>query len=816
MSEATSAEHELHPSWLPFHLRNLFLDGAIMKLQFLLSSAVLAMTTALSAHGQAAAEAGEDLAAADASRVLDAVVVIGSGEVRQTQSVSSEALEFQAPGTSPIKVVQRLPGVAVSGADPFGAYEWAVRINIRGFSQNQLGFTLDGVPLGDMSYGNHNGLHISRALISENLGGVTLAQGSGALDVASSGNLGGALKFSSVDAADEFGVLGAATTGSDNTLRLFGRIDTGEIEGLGTRAWVSAMTSEMGKYKGDGEQNQDQYGLKVVQPVGPATLTGYYSHSERREQDYQDLSLGMIDRLGYNWDNFGDSNFDVAVLVADIAHNRGDTGQPVTNAGAGLVYPAPIATADDAYWNAAGVRDDDLAYIALDWPLAEGLDLRVQGYSHQNKGQGLWGTPYLISPNALTPGATTANAPLSVRTTEYDIDRKGLIGSVTYAVGNHEIQGGVWLEQNDFEQYRRFYSENRNGPTRDFLGFLDNPFFTQWGYGFDTQTVQFFIQDTWQVTDKLKLNGGFKSLNVENSVDTLIINNAQPVVGTNSNLVATIETEESFLPQAGFNYQVSDQTEVFGSYSQNTAAFVSAATAGPFSSRSQLVVDEVIASVDPESSETFEAGLRYSNDLVQLGAAAYFVTFDDRLLAVSQGPGIVGNAPVISNVGSVETKGIELVGSVLVNDDITLFGAFTFNDSRYQDDVVNRAGAVLAATAGKKVVNTPDTIAFAEIVYDNGGVFGSLGANYLGDRFFTFTNNGGNVEGRTIVDATLGYRFSGNPILEGLEVQLNATNIFDEDYVGTLGTNGFVNSGDSQTLVTGAPQQLFLTIRKAF
>jgi len=787
-----------------------------MRLQLLLSSAALAMTSALGAHAQAASAASEDPAAAEASRVLDAVVVIGTGEVRQTQSVSNEALEFQVPGTSPIKVVQRLPGVAVSGADPFGAYEWAVRINIRGFSQNQLGFTLDGVPLGDMSYGNHNGLHISRALISENLGGVTLAQGSGTLDVASSGNLGGALKFSSVDAADAFGVTGAATTGSSNTLRLFGRIDTGEIAGLGTRAWISAMTSEADKYKGDGQQNQDQYGLKIVQPIGPASLTAYYNHSERREQDYQDLSLGMIDRLGYNWDNLGDANFDLAVRLADIAHNRGDTGQPVTNAGAGSVYPAPIASADDAYWNAAGVRDDDLAYIALDWPLAEGLDLRVQGYSHQNRGQGLWGTPYLISPNALTPGATTANAPLSVRTTEYDIDRKGLIGSLTYLMGNHEIEGGLWIEQNDFEQYRRFYSENRSGPTRDFLGFLSNPFFTQWGYAFDTQTLQFFLQDTWQVTDKLKLNGGFKSLKVENSVDTLVINNAPPVAGTNANLNATIETEETFLPQLGFNYQVSDQTEVFGSYAQNTAAFVSAATAGPFSSRSQLVVDEVIASVDPESSETFEAGLRYRDDLVQLGAAAYFVKFDDRLLAVTQGPGIVGNAPVISNVGSVETKGIELVGSVFFTDDITLFGAFTLNDSRYQQDVINRTGSVLATTSGKKVVNTPDTIAFAEIVYDNGGLFGSLGANYLGNRFFTFTNNGGDVEGRTIVDATLGYRFSGNPLLEGLEVQLNATNIFDQDYVGTLGTNGFVNSGDSQTLVTGAPQQLFLTVRKAF
>ncbi len=787
-----------------------------MKLQLLLSTAALAFSAAFDASAQQATESTDDTTLNESSRVLESVVVIGSGEVRQTQTLTSEAMDIQAPGTSPIKVVQRLPGVAVSGADPFGAYEWAVRINIRGFTQTQLGFTLDGVPLGDMSYGNHNGLHISRALISENLGSVTLAQGSGALDVASSSNLGGALKFRSIEAADDFGVFGAVTGGTSNTLRGFARLDTGTLGPLGTRGWLAVMTSEMDKFKGEGQQIQDQYALKIVQPIGPASVTGYYNRSERREQDYQDFSLEMLGRLGYKWDNFGDSRFGIAVRVADIAHNRGDTGQPATNPAAGTTYPAPITRVDDAYWNASGVRDDDLGYLKLEWPLTETLDLELQGYIHRNKGQGLWGTPYLISPNAQTAGATTANAPLSVRTTEYDIDRRGLLGSLTFDIGNHEVKGGFWLEQNDFEQFRRFYAENRAAPTRNFLGFLSGPFFTQWGYAFDTQTRLFYLQDTWQLTDRLKLNAGFKSLNVENTVDTLVINNAPPVVGTPADLNATIKTDEAFLPQVGLNYTLSDRTEIFGSYAENTAAFVSAATAGPFSSRSQTVVNEVIRTVDPESSRTVEGGVRYRDDRMQLGAAAYFVKFDDRLLAVAQGPGIVGNAPVLSNVGSVETKGLELVGSLFVTDDLTLFGAFTFNDSRYQNNVVNQAGQLVAATADKKVVNTPDTIAFAEIAYDNGGLFGSLSANYLGDRFFTFTNNGGRVEARTLVDATLGYRFGGNPLLDGLEVQLNATNLFNEEYIGTLGTNGFVNSGDSQTLITGAPQQLFVTLRKQF
>jgi iron complex outermembrane receptor protein len=70
---------------------------------------------------------------------------------------------LEAAGSSPIKLIESLPGVNYTAADPFGAYEWAVNINIRGFQKDQLGYTLDRVPLGDMSYGNYNGLHISRA-----------------------------------------------------------------------------------------------------------------------------------------------------------------------------------------------------------------------------------------------------------------------------------------------------------------------------------------------------------------------------------------------------------------------------------------------------------------------------------------------------------------------------------------------------------------------------------------------------------------------------------------------------------------------------
>ena len=43
--------------------------------------------------------------------------------------------------------------------------------------------------------------------------------------------------------------------------------------------------------------------VKGVLPVGDGQIDGWFSHSDRREQDYQDMSLGMLDRLGYGSDN---------------------------------------------------------------------------------------------------------------------------------------------------------------------------------------------------------------------------------------------------------------------------------------------------------------------------------------------------------------------------------------------------------------------------------------------------------------------------------------------------------------------------------
>ncbi|OJU13267.1 MAG: TonB-dependent receptor [Caulobacterales bacterium 68-7] len=743
----------------------------------------------------APAPAADDVTAG----AVEEIIVLGQGQSRQVQTLNNEQMQLEVAGSSPLKAIDKLPGVTVQSSDAFGAYEWSARISIRGFNQNQLGFTLDGVPLGDMSYGNHNGLHISRAISSEDIGRVELAQGAGALGVASTSNLGGTLQFFSRDPSETFGGQANVTAGSASMRRFYGRIDSGAIEGLGgLRAYASFADQNADKWKGGGEQKQRQYDLKAVLPVGRGELTGFYNHSERREQDYQDLSFAMIKRLGRDWDNT-QPNWALAIAAAQAYL----TGQPL---------PAPFATVDDAYYAGAGIRDDNLYGLTLDLTVNDVLTLNGTVYGHTNEGQGLWYTPYLPSPGYGTPGSTAA--PLSIRTTEYDIDRKGFIGGFTVDLGAHVIGGGFWTEQNDFNQARRFYAETAAAPSRDPLDFQSNPFATQWQYSFDTKTTTGHLEDTWSVTDALKVNFGFKAIKVENSVKTVV---GAPLTGK-------IESKDSFLPQLGFVYSLDAQglagVEVFGGYTENMGAYVSAATAGPFGSLSQTAVDYISKTLNPESSKTVELGLRYHNERFQGVAAFYNVAFDDRQLAASTAAPILGLPAILSNVGSVATKGLELAGTFRLTDAWSLYGAYTYNDSTYEDDVVDGTGAVTVRTKDKTVVNTPKNIFKGELSFDQDGFYGKLGVAYTGERYYTYENIGGLAPSTTVTDLTVGYKFlSESGWTKGLEIQGNVSNLTDEDYISTIGSGGFVNNdinGTAQTVLTAPPRQFFVTVKKAF
>jgi iron complex outermembrane receptor protein len=710
---------------------------------------------------------------------LEEVLVLGRGETRQVQSIGAQEIDQRPAGTSPLKAIENLPGVNFQSSDPYGAYEWSTRITVRGFNQNRLGFTLDGVPLGDMTYGNHNGLHISRAIPSELVDRVALSQGTGSIDTASTSNLGGAVQFFSAAPQDEFGAQVAQTLGSDEAMRTFARVDSGEL-GAGTRFYLAGVDSSTDKWKGAGSQETRMYTFKLVQPVGAGKLTAYYDYSDRVEIDYQDLSFDIVQRRGWDWDNWY-PDYAAAIAAAQACSTSG--------------------TCDDAYWNASGLREDNLGYLALDLPIGDALQWKTTAYTHRNEGQGLWGTPYV---------ATPGGAPLSIRTTEYDLDRKGLLTALTFTSGSHEINGGVWYETNDFTQARRFYGEpSTTAPTRSFEDFQSNPFRTDWEYDFETETVVLHLQDTWSITDDVRLNAGVRSVRSKNTADTL-----QGAVKTGS-----IEADEPFLPQVGLNWSASDQVEVFGSVAKNVRTFASSGTSGPFST-SATGFNAIRDSLEPETSVNYEAGLRFSSPAVQTLLAVYHVDFDDRLLGIPQCVGIQGCFSAIANVGSVKTNGVEAALTWRPATNFNWFTSLAWNDSEFDDDYTVTTNGVtrVVAVQGKQVPDAPEILLKSELSYDNGAIFAHLDANYTDERFYTYLNDG-SVDAYTLLNLGIGYRFKDLGMVDELTFQADVTNLADKEYFSTIDSNGFTESdptGTFQSLLGGAPRQFFFSAKARF
>ncbi len=755
------------------------------KITILLLSTVAILATP--AFAQTATPDADDVSTGEE------IIVFGRGETRQIQELDNADLTILTPGTSPLKAIEKLPSVNFQSADPFGNYEWSTRVTIRGFNQNQLGFNLDGIPLGDMSYGNNNGLHISRAIAPENIAVTRVAQGSGSLGAQSTNNLGGTLEFFSLDPKDGLGADASLTYGSENTVRAFSRVTMGQADQA--RGFISGLYQTADKWKGDGKQGGWMINAKGIIPVGSAEIDAYVSHSDRAEQDYQDLSLGMIQRLGYDWDNFGPENYALAVLVADIASNRGETGTTPLNPAAGTTYPAPIQTADDAYYDASGLRKDTIAALGLTAPFGDNITFKVKGYYHKNDGQGTWGTPYVNSPTGV---------PMSVRTTEYDMTRSGLFTSLNADLGMNNLTVGGWYENNDFNQARRFYAyTSRTTPGRDHRKFMTNPFFTQWEFEFNTKTIQYYVSDKISLGDTT-INIGWKGFKVDNEATPLI---------SGGRAAGKIKSQDWFQPHAGIAHKFDANLEVFAGFTQATRAFTSATTAGPFST-TQAGFDAIRGSLKPEESDTYELGARYNTNQFNGTLGVYYVNFRNRLLGISTGAGIVGNPAVLQNVGNVRALGFEATGDVKLGGGLSLFASYSYNDTTYRNDVVNGVGAVLAATKGKTVVDAPKHLLRGEVAYDSDTFFGKVSINYMSRRYFTYLNDQ-SVPGRALADATLGYRFDIGQ-RSPLEIQLNATNLFDKKYVSTIGSNGFGNSGDNQTLLAGAPQQFFVTLKAGF
>jgi iron complex outermembrane receptor protein len=525
-------------------------------------------------------------------------------------------------------------------------------------------------------------------------------------------------------------------------------------------------------------------------------LTAFADTSRTSQADYAYLSKSGLHRgLGWDWNLYA-PDWQRALAAAYCA--------PATRDASRCAYSGGVDNTDDAYYQSRALRNDDLYYLAGDFQPSDAVSLHTQVYHHENEGQGHWWSPGQAS-NPGTPQAL----PISIRSTNYTINRQGITAALSWQWGIHELEAGLWYERNDHNVERNFYYIT--GPFLDdaYLNHPDRRLFDQ---DFDIRTRQFYVQDRMRfLDDRLTVDVGIKSPN------TRMTANAKP--GTEASYASgTLTAKESVLPQAGIGFKLSPNQELFASYSENIAAFVGGGSGGPL----QVSPESFAASVDdlePEKSRSFEAGFRTFGEKYQASIAAYHVMFDNRLLSLNPCTSIeVGTRPEcitrFINVGSVKSRGAELTFILKPVDGLQWYNALSWNKTTYEDNYTS--GGAIVPVAGKITVDTPQRMASSEISWNRDGFFASLRAKYTGKRYYTYTNDQ-SVAGVTTFGAGVGYSFGPGLGLRDVKVSLNATNLTNKRYAGQLSSFAPTDpTGTRYAIHASAPRQVFMTVAAEF
>jgi len=185
-------------------------------------------------------------------------------------------IQHQVPGQSLNDMINYLPGVSFTNADPYGGTSGT--LFIRGFDATRISETFDGVTLNDDGNG---ALYSGELLDSEVIDKVTVNLGTTDVDSPTSSASGSTVNFTSHMPSDKMGAKFVGGLGSDDYYRVFGMLETGALNASGTKAWVSASKAyNESPYDNYAKIRKHEFNGKIYQPLGGngdfISLAGFY------------------------------------------------------------------------------------------------------------------------------------------------------------------------------------------------------------------------------------------------------------------------------------------------------------------------------------------------------------------------------------------------------------------------------------------------------------------------------------------------------------------------------------------------------------
>ena len=772
--------------------------------------------------------------------------------------ITQELIERRAPGQTILDTINLVPGVSFTNSDPYGSS--GVQLRIRGFSGDRVSLTFDGIPLNDS--GNY-AIYSNQQLDPELIETVNVNFGSADVDSPTASASGGTVNYRSLVPTDDMHAMGVYSHGTFDRNRAFVMLNTGTLTSFGTKAWLSASTDRYNQYRGYGEIYKQQYNGKIFQPFGSngdfISIAAHYN--QNRNSSYSNPTITNI-RTVVPGANIPTTATAANPYTLDLSREQYDA--VFNNRSSAFLYDRTCSlnsaagvngTAQTDATSCNNVKDTAInpsntgnVRINSRYTLTEKLLFTFDGAYSFTRANGGGSTTFSETDPRLTAGGTTGVDinrdgdtrdtvrvywPSNTRTQRftaiaglrYDLDDHNLVRlAYTWDRARHRQTGEASRLTATGQPQNVFSAIDGEGSyaVLDAAGNVLNKR-NRLSYAILHQVSgeyrgQFFDE---KLKVALGVRAPFFRRNLNNycytipgqssdayctSASAATVAVLQPRYG--SPYEGRIKSYSAVLPNVGLTYELAKDVSVFASYAKGYSV--------PKTDNLYSFDDIKIrpaAEVKPEKTDTFDLGLRYSTGMVQAQVAGWYTYYKNRIissLVQTDGGELIS---IDRNVGAVRMKGIDASLGIRPERHVSLYAFGSYLDSELQDNALDPiSGAVIAATKGKFVVETPKWQYGGRAQLDFGALSGGIEAKHTGDRWITDVNDLKSA-GYTVVnlDARLSLAPAG---LERTYLQLNITNLLKERYFGNLSTN--IALSNNPRLTFGAPRTFIGSIHFEF
>jgi iron complex outermembrane receptor protein len=758
--------------------------------------------------------------------------IVAESAAKSKSTLTDEFIQTQVAGQSIMQTLNILPSVNFNNNDAYGGSGGDVVI--RGFDSQRISLNVDGIQLNDT--GNY-AIYSNQQLDPELIAKVSTNLGTTDVDSPTASATGGTINYVTRRPATEFGGFIQPSVGDENYRRIFGLIDTGEFTPWGTRAWFAASYTNYDKFRGPGELEKKQFNGGIFQPLGDnGDFISVSAHwNENRNNFFRRISIDQ-----FNAGVIQDDNNPECFLASsgpgaqsDASNTLTDPTNPLSSPNAcGNYYGLSINPS-----NTGNIRGQsrfsfgDNLTLTVDptfqYVMANGggstvineTDPRLQGSFYNTatptaNGVDLNGDGDILDRVRLYSPSNTNTRRYSVTSSLiWDInDNNRLRVAYTYDYGRHRQTG----------EYSKLKA---SGDPRDVFSGKD-------GYGKPVRTKDdevFQKRDRFSIAilnqialqyvgrfmdDKITLDIGVRAPFFERELSNACYQ--QDTFNAYCGNLSLAEVDfattgpvpgvpvdfkrkyDKVLPNLGVTYRFLEGHSVYANYSENLSA-----------PRTDDLYDRLPADPEPETSKQYDVGYRFSAGPVIFQASGFISKFDNyivRAITNINGEDIATSI----NVGAVDRWGIDGQIGWEVIENLNLYASYAFIHSEFQDDVPGTTVGSTIFTKGNQLPEVPERQFAARAQYAIWGFTFGLQTKWVDERY-TNAINDERTPDYTVWDADIRYDL---PWFndKGAFLQLNVTNLFDEEYIADISTDIVGN----RTGNLGAPKTVQLTLRAPF